>query len=127
MRQSVMSWNMNFEFGNVDILESVLAVMDQLKDDKPELESPNEEEENEEIFDFRKSVRLFPTFSPIPIISANTTNNATTKRNDEPILPGHDDQRGANLRPSALRCHCNYSTNGDDLRKNPQPNQSSTK
>ena len=62
MRQSVMSWNMNFEFGNVDILESVLAVMDQLKDEKPELESPNENEENEEIFDFQKSVRLFLTF-----------------------------------------------------------------
>ena len=123
MRQSVMSWNMNFEFGNVDILESVLAVMDQLKDEKPALESPNEEEE---IFDFQKSVRAFPSYSITYSFSANSSSNTTTKRNDQPILSSHDDQRGANLRPGALRGHCNYSTNGDDLRKNPQP-KSSTK
>ncbi|CAG5109811.1 Oidioi.mRNA.OKI2018_I69.chr2.g4295.t1.cds [Oikopleura dioica] len=79
MRQSVMSWNMNFEFGNVDILESVLAVMDQLKDEKPELESPNEEEE---IFDFQKSPT--PPATPPPSAMTNRSSPATTI-NEEPI------------------------------------------
>jgi hypothetical protein len=41
-----MSWNL--ELGQVDILESVLAVMDKLKEDKPVLESHSEQDENSE-------------------------------------------------------------------------------
>jgi len=51
-----MSWNL--ELGQVDILESVLAVMDKLKEEKPVLESPSEQDED---FDnsFTHSVKAF--------------------------------------------------------------------
>jgi len=78
-RHSVMSWNL--ELGQVDILESVLAVMDKLKQDKPVLESPSEQDENSED-SFPQSPT--PPVTPPPSVMTNRSSPATTI-NEEPI------------------------------------------
>lgn len=88
-RHSVMSWNL--ELGQVDILESVLAVMDKLKEDKPDLESPSEQDE-----DFDNSFTHSPTppVTPPPSVMTNRSSPASTI-NEEPIYDQVPDSEAA--------------------------------
>jgi len=74
-----MSWNL--ELGPVDILESVLAVMDKLKEDKPVLQSTSELDETSDNSFIHSPT---PPVTPPPSVMTNRSSPATTI-NEEPI------------------------------------------